>query len=148
MQPPPDTADQPAGAGKPLVLVVDDRKDVAATLATMCRTIGFRATEASDGEPIRVLLDRFHPDCLIVDIMMPDEDGFEALKEVAAFDPRIAVLLVSGYGDSWLRMGVTLGRAQGLQLVQSTPKPVRADEIRQFLAAVAAHLATARSCRD
>ena len=127
------------GAGKKLALVVDDRTDVAATIAAMCRAMGFRAEAASGGEPVRVLLERFRPDCLIVDIMMPDEDGFEALKEVAAFDSRIAVLLVTGHGDTWLRMGVTLGRAQGLQLVQAAAKPVRADDIRRFLAAVAAH---------
>ena len=92
---------------------------------------------------MRVLLERFRPDCLIVDIMMPDEDGFEALREVAAFDSRIAVLLVTGYGDTWLRMGVTLGRAQGLQLVQAAAKPVRADDIRNFLAVAAARRAGA-----
>jgi CheY-like chemotaxis protein len=141
MQPPAKSADPKEGVAKPLVLVVDDRKEVATTIAAMCRAIGFRAEAASDGEPIRVLLARHHPDCLIVDIMMPDEDGYEALKEVAAFDPHIAVLLVTGYGDTWLRMGVTLGRAQGLQLVHAAPKPVRADDIRKFLAAVSAHRA-------
>jgi CheY-like chemotaxis protein len=139
MQPPGQPADQQDKPGKPLVLVIDDRQEVATTIAAMCRAIGFRAVAASDGEPIRVLLERHHPDCLIVDIMMPDEDGYEALKEVATFDPRIGVLLVTGYGDTWLRMGVTLGRAQGLQLVQSAAKPMRADDIRKFLAAVTAH---------
>lgn len=139
MQPPGNPADQQDKTGKPLVLVIDDRKEVATTITAMCRAVGFRAEAASDGEPIRVLLDRHHPDCLIVDIMMPDEDGYEVLKEVAAFDPRIAVLLVTGYGDTWLRMGVTLGRAQGLHLVQAAAKPMRADDIRKFLAAVTAH---------
>ena len=54
---------------------------------------------------------------------------------------RIGVLLVTGHGDTWLRMGLTLGRAQGLQLVQAAAKPVRADDIRRFLAAVTAHRA-------
>ncbi len=143
-QPSARTASPKDGTSKPLVLVVDDRTDVAATLATMCQTLGFRAVAASDGEPIRVLLDRFRPDCLILDIMMPDEDGYEALKEIAFFDPRIAVLLVTGYGDTWLRMGVTLGRAQGLQLVQAAAKPVRTEEIRQFLASAAAHRAAGK----
>jgi FixJ family two-component response regulator len=141
MEPPGQTAKPVDGAGEKLALVVDDRKDVAATIAAMCRATGFRAVAASDGEPIRALLERFRPDCLIVDIMMPDEDGYEALKEVAAFDSRIAVLLVTGHGDTWLRMGVTLGRAQGLQLVQAAAKPVRSDDIRTFLAAASAHRA-------
>ena len=141
MKPPGNPVDQQDKAGKPLVLVVDDRKEVATTITAMCRAVGFRAEAASDGEPIRVLLDRHHPDCLIVDIMMPDEDGYEALKEVAAFDPGIGVLLMTGHGDTWLRMGVTLGRAQGLQLVQSAAKPVRVDDVRRFLAAVSARRA-------
>jgi DNA-binding NtrC family response regulator len=139
MHRPGDPADQQHGADQPLVLVIDDRKEVAATIAAMCRAVGSRAQAASDGEPIRALLDRYHPDCLILDIMMPDEDGYEALKEVAAFDPRIAVLLVTGYGDTWLRMGVTLGQARGLQLIEAAAKPLRADDIRKFLAAVTAH---------
>ena len=143
MQPPGQTVKPTDGAGRPLALVVDDRKDVATTIAAMCRAMGFRAEAASDGESIRALLERFRPACLIVDIMMPDEDGYEALKEVAAFDAGIAVLLMTGHGDSWLRMGVTLGRAQGLQLVQAVMKPVRADDVRRFLAAATAHHAGA-----
>jgi DNA-binding NtrC family response regulator len=141
MQPPGTTADPKDGSARPLVLVVDDRGDVATTIAAMCRTFGFRAQPASNGEPIRLLLERHRPDCVIVDIMMPDEDGYEALKEVAAFDPGIGVLLMTGHGDTWLRMGVTLGRAQGLQLVQSAAKPVRVDDVRRFLAAVSARRA-------
>lgn len=139
----PATMAEPECSGRiPLALVVDDRADVAATLAALCRAAGFRAESASDGAPVRLLLERLQPDCLIIDIMMPEEDGYEALKEVAAFDARIAVLLVTGYGESWLRMGVTLGRAHGLGLVQAAAKPVRADDVRAFLAAVTAHRST------
>ncbi len=137
--PPASPAEPTDNTARPLAVVIDDRADVATTIAAMCRAVGFRAVAASDGVPIRELLNRLRPDCLIVDIMMPDEDGYEALKEVAGYDPRIAVLLVTGYGDSWLRMGVTLGRAQGLHLVQAAAKPVRTDDLRRFLAAVAAH---------
>jgi CheY-like chemotaxis protein len=119
------------------VLVVDDRKDVATTLAAMCRVSGFTAEISTDGEGIRALLERHLPSCLIVDIMMPDEDGFEALKEIARFDRSLPVLLVTGYGDTWLRMGVTLGRAQGLETVHAASKPVRADDVRRFLRMVA-----------
>ncbi len=120
------------------VLVVDDRKDVAETLADMCRAMGHPAEISVDGVTIRTLLERHRPSALIIDVMMPDQDGYEALKEIAVFDPALPVLLVTGYGDTWLRMGVTLGRAHGLSALQTAAKPVRADTVRKFLASIAA----------
>lgn len=118
------------------VLVVDDRKDVADTLAEMCRAMGHSAEVATDGGAIRALLERHRPAALIIDVMMPDQDGYEALKEIAAFNAALPVLLVTGYGDTWLRMGITLGRAHGLSALQTAAKPVRADTVRQFLASI------------
>jgi DNA-binding NtrC family response regulator len=122
-------------AGQP-VLVVDDRKDVAMTLADMCRLAGHAAEVAQDGVGIRTLLQRLHPSAVIIDVIMPDQDGYEALKEIADFDPALPVLLVTGYGDTLLRMGATLGRAHGLSVLHTAAKPVRADTVRRFLAAI------------
>jgi hypothetical protein len=46
------------------------------------------------------------------------------------------VLLVSGYGDNWLEMGLSLGQAQGLTNVRAAAKPVRVQAVREFLEAV------------
>ena len=116
-----------------LVLVVDDRKDVAATLAKMCRAFGFSAKVAEDGVSILALLQRHHPACVIVDVVMPHQDGFEAMKEIVQYDRSLPVMLVTGYGDAWLQMGLTLGRAQGLTTVHAAAKPVLAQAVRGFL---------------
>ena len=119
-----------------LALIVDDRKEVAATLAEMCRAFGFTAEVAEQGVGMRALLHRHHPNCVIVDVLMPGQDGYEALKDIAGFDPSLPVMLVSGYGDSWLEMGLTLGHAQGLTTVHAAAKPVRVDAVRSFLEVV------------
>lgn len=116
-----------------LVLVVDDRKDVAATLADMCRAFGFAAEVAEDDVGMLTLLQRHQPTCVIVDMVMPHQDGFEAMKEIALYNRELPVMLVTGYGDTWLRMGFTLGRAQGLTTVHTAAKPVRAQAVRGFL---------------
>ncbi|MBN8888955.1 MAG: response regulator [Rhodospirillales bacterium] len=117
---------------------MDDRKDVAATLAELCRTLGFAAVVGEEGSDIRTQLERLSPAALIIDVMMPDQDGYEALKEIAAFNPGLPVLLVTGYGETWLRMGATLGRAHGLRALQTASKPVRTDTVRRFLATLSA----------
>ena len=122
----------------PLVLVVDDRRDVAATMADLCRAFGCEAVIGEEGAEMFALLTKHQPDCVICDVMMPGQDGYEALKEIAMFNGAIPVLLVTGHGDDWLRIGETLGRAQGLQMVHTAAKPVRAAAIAAFLEAVKA----------
>jgi CheY-like chemotaxis protein len=118
------------------VLVVDDRKDVAETLAEMCRACGFAADIAADGMNMLAALQLHRPSCVIVDVMMPGQDGYEALREIARHNPDLPVLLVTGHGGDWLEMGITLGRAQGLTHVHTAAKPVRVTTVREFLAEV------------
>jgi CheY-like chemotaxis protein len=130
---------QPPSRGeRQTVLIVDDRKDVAATMADLCRAFGFAAVVGEDGMGMFALLQQHQPDCVIVDVMMPGQDGYEALKEVARFNLALPVLLVTGHGDDWLRIGEKLGRAHGLASVQTAAKPVRAAELRVFLESVKA----------
>ena len=124
-------------AGKHLALIVDDREEVAAILAEMCRAFGFTAAVAEQGVGMLALLQRHRPACVIVDVLMPYQDGYEALKEIAAYDPNLPVMLVSGYGDNWLEIGLSLGQAQGLTAVRTAAKPVRVQAVREFLEAVA-----------
>src|SRR5262249_107402 len=83
-----------AAAGNHLALIVDDREEVAATLAEMCRAFGFAAEIAQQGVGMLALLQRHRPCCVIVDVLMPHQDGYEALKEIAGFDPKLPVMLV------------------------------------------------------
>ncbi len=115
------------------VLVVDDRADVAGAIADLCRALGVAAVESREGETIRDLLQRHHPAGIIVDVMMPEEDGFEALKEIAAYDRKLPVLLITGHGETWLRMGATLARAHGLDAVRTSSKPIRAAALSDFI---------------
>jgi CheY-like chemotaxis protein len=120
------------------VLVVDDRRDVAEIMAELCRDLGYDAVVGEDGAGMHDLLARHRPDCVIVDVMMPGEDGYEALKQIASFDAAMPVLLVTGHGDDWLRIGETLGRAQGLAALRTAAKPLRATTIAAFLGVVGA----------
>ena len=127
------------------VLVVDDRPEVSGAIADLCRGLGALAVVSTQGESVRSMLLRYRPGGVIVDVMMPDEDGYEALKEVAAYDPELPVLLMTGHGETWLRMGAVLGRAHGLTRVRTSRKPIRGAVIVEFLELVKTRGATAES---
>lgn len=129
-----DEDNKVSAAIRPPVLVLDDHADVAATLAAICRRLGYPALIADQPGDIRALLEQHRPAALIIDVMMPEQDGYEALKVIAAFDRDLPVLLVSGYGDTWLEVGLTLGRGHGMTALETAAKPVRTEALRRFLA--------------
>jgi len=65
---------------KQTVLVVDDDADVRTIVARMLERSGFRTRTAADGqEAFRLIMDD-RPDLLILDLMMPNLDGFQLVR--------------------------------------------------------------------
>lgn len=64
------------------VLVVDDNKDTASTLAFLVQTFGHEAHMAHDGDSAIQLALRVRPDILLLDIGLPGVDGFSVAKRL------------------------------------------------------------------
>ncbi len=79
------------------VLVVDDYPDAADTLATVLRLAGFDARAAYGGAEALALAGGRRPDIVLLDLMMPDPDGF-ALAERLRRELRPGALLVAVTG--------------------------------------------------
>ena len=101
---------------KPLrVAVVDDDPDMIKVLRVILGMRGMEVHEASNGMKGLALVRREHPDVVLLDIMMPDIDGFEVLRRLK-LDPEtgdIPVIFVSAKtGKEHVDLGLSLG-AQG-----------------------------------
>ena len=70
------------------LLVVDDDPDMRDTLQMILESGGYTVVLAEDGEQCLAKLKEEHPDLLILDLLMPNMDGFEVCK--ALKDPRLA----------------------------------------------------------
>src|SRR5271166_304477 len=66
----------------PHILVVDDDARIRDLLAGYLRENGFRVTQASDGAAARAQMEGLAFDCLILDVMMPGESGFEIAERL------------------------------------------------------------------
>lgn len=89
------------------VLVVDDDEYFRALARTILEPSGFEVIEA-DGAAACLKAIRVRPvDAIILDIVMPDRDGMEALRELKALYPRTKVLTISGANDSELFLNVS-----------------------------------------
>jgi CheY-like chemotaxis protein len=87
-----DMAERPC----PKVLVADDERVIADSLATILNRSGYDARAAYSGEMAVEMARNFQPDMLISDVVMPGITGIEAAIRVRAILPSCKVLLFSG----------------------------------------------------
>jgi CheY-like chemotaxis protein len=81
---------------KPKVLVADDERVIADTLAMILNQSGFQARAVYSGEKALELAPSFQPDMLISDVIMADLNGIDAAIQIRALLPSVKVLLFSG----------------------------------------------------
>ena len=82
------------------VLVGEDELEVRGYLEISLKCLGYSVEFAEDGEEVlRCLRDRGAAiDAVLLDILMPNRDGFETLTEIRRTDPALPVIVVSGCG--------------------------------------------------
>ena len=73
------------------ILVVDDDKDIARLGRSYLEQAGFSVQVAHDGESALYILRRDRPDLLVLDLMLPDRDGWDITRTVRA-DERLTAL--------------------------------------------------------
>lgn len=79
------------------ILVVDDNQDNIEIIATRLRYRGYEILEAGDGEQALALVREAAPDLLLLDVMLPDIDGYEISRRIKgdAGLPFIPIILVT-----------------------------------------------------
>ena len=94
------------------ILVVDDEPNIVMSLEFLMRRAGFEVTVARTGQEALAALEAPPPDLLILDVMMPDCDGFEVCQRVRALPSwnatRIIMLTARGR-DVERERGLALG---------------------------------------
>ena len=85
-----------SGKPKPKILVVDDERVIADTLAIILNQHGFDATAVYTGTAAVERARSTKPDLIISDVIMPDMNGIEAAINIRKFLPTCKILLFSG----------------------------------------------------
>jgi len=78
------------------VLVVDDDNDTVDVLSEYLGLKGMNVVgRAYNGREAHELYEELRPDVILLDVMMPDFDGFYGLKKILEFDPHAKVIMVT-----------------------------------------------------
>jgi DNA-binding NtrC family response regulator len=95
------------------VVIADDEAEVREVLAEYLGRHHWRVFEAANGLDALLHVKRQRPHAVVLDLRMPRLGGIEALKRIRAFDPSIAVVIVSGNLDAEVRREAeTMGAAR------------------------------------
>ena len=106
------------------LLIVDDEDNLRSMLAAALRHHGFEVTIAANGRDALDAVARERPDLILLDVMMPDLDGFEVCRRLRAEGDRTPVLFLTARDATEDKVrGLTLGGDDYLE------KPFSLDEL-------------------
>lgn len=80
------------------VMVVDADEEVRRAAHELLERFGCEVETAPDAETCFLMARSYHYDAVIVDIRLPDHDGFATYSRLMLIDPNLAVILMTGYG--------------------------------------------------
>ncbi len=122
------------------ILVVDDDREIRTLLAAYLEKNGLRVSVARDGREMRRLLGRARMDLIVLDVMMPGDDGLKLCRELRA-SSQVPIIMLTARGED-------VDRIVGLELGADdyVPKPFNPRELLGRIAAVLRR--TAHTPRD
>jgi len=113
------------------VLVVEDNQDAAHALSGLLRALGHTVHCACNGLDALVAVEEFGPEIALVDIGLPEIDGYEVARRLRRRAPRVRLVALSGYGQKEDRR-----RARDAGFERHLTKPADVDTLIRTLRAV------------
>jgi two-component system, OmpR family, response regulator len=119
------------GAGPARLLVVDDEPNIVALLGAALRMMGYLVDTATTGREALAAARAQRPDLVLLDVMLPDHDGFSLTGKLRAHDGRLPVVFLSARNS-------TADRIAGLSVGGDdyVTKPFSLEEVRLRIEAV------------
>jgi len=117
------------------VLIVDDNAENRAMLYDLLAPLGFDVTEASNGQEGIEQAKAMHPDVILMDLVMPGMDGFEATRRIRKFEirkPKAEIRpVILGISASTFEEDREKSLEAGCD--DFIPKPINADDVLEKL---------------
>jgi CheY-like chemotaxis protein len=122
-------------SAKGLILVVDDDPDLVDAISTKLEAKDYRTAKAYDGIQAWEKIKQEKPDLVILDVMMPNKDGYSTCEEIKK-DPNfkdISVVLLTAVVDNLPTTSYTHHEGRTTPADDFIPKPVDLDKLMDIV---------------
>lgn len=90
------------------LLIVDDIEDNRLVLKAACKRLeGFEIQEAADGEEAVEIAKKWNPDIILMDVLMPKMDGFEASRIIKNLYPKTLIMVITAVADGAMQKNMS-----------------------------------------
>jgi CheY-like chemotaxis protein len=80
------------------ILVIDDEQEIRTLLERLLSQKGYEVLLAANGREGLEFFHQEHPDAVVLDLKMPEMDGFEVLRQIRLVNQRVPVIVLTGAG--------------------------------------------------
>jgi len=110
----------------PKILIVDDEVEITDFLRNFLKRFDIEAEKASDAKTALATFDKLDPDWVLLDIKMPEMDGFQMLAEFNKRKPKVKAIMITGKDDK-----ESQDEAKRLGALDYIVKPLDLEELHQ-----------------
>lgn len=113
------------------ILVIDDDSDICEFISATAEARGLHCTATTE---VGAFLEALTPDTslIMLDLMMPEIDGIELLRQLGKQHCKVGIVLISGVGKRIMETAQELAQAHGLSTVGHLQKPFRVSELEEI----------------
>lgn len=91
------------------ILIADDNEDITDILSCYVEKEGYEPVVARDGAEAIQFFDQYEPMAVLLDVMMPKEDGYEVCRKIRS-KSNVPIMLITARGEDFERiMGLDIG---------------------------------------
>jgi DNA-binding NtrC family response regulator len=111
------------------LLVIDDEKSITRIIGRIAESLGYAVFEVNNPHEALDTFLRVQPDILMLDMVMPDVDGVDILRQVAAKGLQTRIIVTSGFGLGYLRLARAIAAFEEQPAITELPKPFRRSDV-------------------
>jgi len=115
------------------LLVVDDQDSITKIVSKIAGSLGYEVRKVNDPAAAFQAFEDFKPDVLIIDLVMPEVDGIDILHAILAVGTTARIIIMSGFGKSYLRLGEAVAAFHEHASITTLAKPFRKADLAALL---------------